>query len=210
MSKPQKRQKFQQGNCCYKAFITTVKEHLLSPASLVNNKSTIPKWRDITQIQKFAYYMMFMKTDDMMAITIDFSHAFRSKFSQQTYKKLKDTIRRRLNENLKNNLEYVPDYAFVIEKKNTQLHIHGVIRLSESQLSLAGKAFKTTAFGAQYEQFAIKNHILNIKKLYNPNGWLRYMLKSCWTAGKSIYISQNLRRLIREDYLSLEQIKTKD
>lgn len=210
----QKRQKKKQGKCCYSRFIARVIEYLTAPVPLVNNKThqnvVIPKWRNITAIQKLAYCMHYMDTEGFFAITLDFSDEFRKKFGWQIYRILKDTIRRRINANLKNILGYIPPYAFIIEGKNLFLHVHGIIKIPKHQMKELEHALKTTAFGARYNKTKMREHILKMEALYHPRGWFGYMMKNPQTGAASLFISQELRRDIKNNYqktLSIRNLK---
>lgn len=203
MKRQQKRQNSKPSKCCYSAFLARVRDYLFPPSDLVNSKATIPKWRDISAVQKLAFYLVYMKATDMWAVSLDFSKEFMKKFSHLTYKKLKDVIRRRLNENFKNNLGFVPLYAFIIERKNTQLHIHGIIKLDGGQIKVAKQVMMITAFGSKYNKSDMKGYIVKIQILYNHRGWLRYMNKNPINALHSLYINTALLRLIKDNYCKL-------
>ena len=203
MKYTQKRQKSQRGQSEYKAFIAKVREHLLPTNNIVNNKSLIPKWRDVTAIQKVVYYMIYMTVDNRYSVTIDFSESFREKFNRNSYKQLKDVIRRRLNENFKNNLGLIPFYAFIIENKNRDLHLHGIIELASHQVEEVKRVMKVTAFGVNYKTSPMKNHIIHVSRMYTPRRWLQYITKKPRTANLSLYISNGLLKKIKNDYCAL-------
>ena len=60
----------------------------------------LPLWRDITQVQKLAYFFYFMaetkKFTNIKPFTLDLSKPFRDKYSNLTYKKLKAVIIKRI------------------------------------------------------------------------------------------------------------------
>ncbi len=203
MVPPQKRKNKNSSKCCYSDFISTIKEYLLPKSPLVNNKSKIPKWRDVTPIQKLAYYSVYINIPNRIALTLNFSNKFIHKFSHLPNKKLKDVIRRRLNQNFKNNLGIVPNYAFIIERKESNFHIHGIIELDSNQIELAKRTMKVTAFGVGFNKSPMKNNILDLQYIYNKNKWLCYMIKNHKNVINSLYISNGLLTSIRNDYNAL-------
>lgn len=83
----------------------------------------LPLWRDITQVQKLAYFFYFMaetkKFTNIKPFTLDLSKQFRDRYNKLTYKKLKAVIIKRIY----GNLDYViqspnkPMMSFILSNK---------------------------------------------------------------------------------------------
>ena len=204
----QKRRKKRSTSRRYKSFIDKINKVLEERMSLVNNTDNasltyqIPQWRDLTKMQKLAYKMYFMDTSEMSAITVDFSHVLRDKYLPLNYAQVKAAVGKRLRENLKNALGYIPLYVFVVEDKNNMLHIHGIMNIPLHEKDRVKHALKVSACGVGYKDSPMNNRIIKIKPLTRPRGWLAYMNKTL-TSARSLYISQPFLRKIRADYMHL-------
>ncbi len=169
----------------------------------------LPLWRNVSPTQRLALFLnCFVSNPSYSGIvpfTLNVSHFFRDIYSDLTYKEAKEELRKRIYDNFKSNLGYVPRYAFVIEDKNNQFHLHGVIEVNRNDPKTYEKlrhALKLSAFGVGYENEEIHKHMLVIKKSYTqkgPRGWFLYMNKDN-TAADSLFISQSLKRDIKAEY----------
>ena len=173
---------------------------------LVNNivynlNITIPRWKELTKVQKAAFFLQYIVDEKWFALTLRFSNEFMNKCTQQ--QKTTDFIRRRLNENFKNSLGYVPKYLFCTEFDSEGFHIHGVVK-AENDLAIIQKTLKTTAFGRNYTKNPMpENCKIKCRKIYNPPGWACYILKKCNHQKFDIYISNQIITQIRQKYLNL-------
>ena len=118
MRKKQKIKSKKQSQRAYKAFISMVKwwKYKFDDTLYISNiydtgdikkeisVHRLPLWRDITQVQKLAYFFYFMaetkKFTNIKPFTLDLSKPFRDKYSNLTYKKLKAVIIKRIYGNL--------------------------------------------------------------------------------------------------------------
>ena len=113
------------------------------------NIHKLPMWRDITQVQKLAYFFYFMaetkKFTNIKPFTLDLSKPFRDKYSNLTYKKLKAVIIKRIY----GNLDYIfkssdkPMMSFILENKHKnkrkdindkETHIHGIREVFDEEI----------------------------------------------------------------------------
>lgn len=124
------------------------------------NIHRLPLWRDITQVQKLAYFFYFMaetkKFTNIKPFTLDLSKPFRDKYSNLTYKKLKAVIIKRIY----GNLDYIfkssdkPMMSFILENKHKnkrkdindkETHIHGIREVFDEDIdSKVRLALKTS------------------------------------------------------------------
>lgn len=171
--------------------------------SLVNNSNiiynlnniNIPRWKDLSKIQKAALFFNYVVDDSWFAITLRFSNDF----IINCYKnpKVTDFIRRRINENFRNKLGYVPEYLFSIEFDNGKLHMHGAIK-PNNNIEQINKIFKTTAFSRKRKYLLPEQFKLCCKKIYNGRGWGNYVLKNCWCSNFDLYICEAIIRRINK------------
>lgn len=233
MRKKQKTHKKKQSQRAYKDFISKVKwcrnkfdviPYISNICEDEHKKEEItvyrlPLWRDITLIQKQAYFFYFMvETKGFKRIkpfTLDFSKAFRDKYNKLTYKQLKAVIIKRMY----GNLDYIfkssskPMMSFILENKTTikrkdindkETHIHGIREVFDEKTdSKVITALKTSVCNGkkEYNEPEYRN-MLQTKKKYNKCGalgWLWYLSKgACCNNG--LYISQSLLEKIHNDY----------
>ena len=239
MRKKQKINKKKKSQRSYKDFISIVKWHknkfdVLSHISNIYENGDkkevvvyrLPLWRDITLIQKLAYFFYFMaETKDFKNIkpfTLNLSKSFRNRYKKLTYKELKAIIIKKIY----GNLDYIlkssnkPMMSFILENKtkdkrkdinDKETHIHGIREVfNEATDSKIRLALKTSVCNGKKEYNEPEYHnMLQTKKKYNNDkygakGWLWYLNKGvCCNHG--LYISQSLLEKIRNDYEQLYQ-----
>ena len=127
----------------------------------------LPLWRDITQVQKLAYFFYFMaetkKFTNIKPFTLDLSKQFRDRYNKLTYKKLKAVIIKRIY----GNLDYViqspnkPMMSFILENKHKnkrkdindkETHIHGIREVFDEDIdSKVRLALKTSVCNGKKE-----------------------------------------------------------
>lgn len=174
----------------------------------------LPLWRNVSLTQRLALFLNCFASNpsycNIVPFTLNVSHFFRDIYSDLTYKEAKDELRQRIYDNFKSNLGYVPRYAFVIEDKNKQFHLHGIIEVNIGDIETYEKlrhALKLSAFGVGYENEEMHKHMLVIKKSYTQKGaggWFIYMNKDN-TAADSLFISNALKQDIKAEYEALYQ-----
>lgn len=237
MRKKQKTNKKKQNQRAYKGFIFLVnwyknKFDVISHISNIYGNEDkkevsvyrLPLWRDITLIQKLAYFFYFMAEtkgfENIKPFTLDLSKSFRDKHKKLTYKKLKAVIIKKIY----GNLDYIfkssdkPMMSFILEnkKKNNrkdindkETHIHGIREVFDENIdSKVRTALKTSVCNGkkEYNEPEYRN-MLQTKDKYNNDksgakGWLWYLNKGvCCNNG--LYISQPLLEKIRHDYEQL-------
>lgn len=182
----------------------------------------LPLWRDITNIQKLAYFFYFMaetkKFTNIKPFTLDLSKQFRDRYNKLTYKKLKAVIIKRIY----GNLDYViqspnkPMMSFILENKHKnkrkdindkETHIHGIREVFDEDIdSKVRLALKTSVCNGkkEYNQPQHRN-MLQTKNNYTKHGakgWLWYLNKGA-CSNNGLYISQSLLNKIRDDYEQL-------
>lgn len=161
----------------------------------------IPRWRELTKVQKVAVFSKYIVDGNWVAVTLRFSEDFMNNGTRRP--KLTDFIRRRLNENFKNRLGYVPEYMFCLEFKNNAFHIHGVIK-SGDYLDVIKRVLKTTAFGRNYTKNPMPEYCkVRCKQIDDSYGWGTYILKNCNKPWFDIYMSSPVRGRIRKKYADL-------
>lgn len=237
MRKKQKTNKKKQNQRAYKGFIFLInwyknKFDVISHISNIYgnedkkevNVYRLPLWRDITLVQKLAYFFYFMaETKDFENIkpfTLDLSKQFRDKHKKLTYKKLKAVIIKKIY----GNLDYIfkssdkPMMSFILENKakdkrkdinDKETHIHGIREVFDENVDYKVRtALKTSVCNGkkEYKESEYRN-MLQTKDKYNDDkrgakGWLWYLNKgACCNNG--LYISQSLLGKIRNDYEQL-------
>lgn len=189
----------------------------------------LPIWRDITNIQKLAYFFYFMaETKDFKNIkpfTLDFSKQFRDKYKNSTYKKLKPIIIKKMYGNLHHILKPcdIPMMSFILENKkkskrkdikDKETHIHGIREVfDESTDSKVRLALKTSVCNGKKEYNKSKyNNMLQTKNDYTKcgaKGWLWYLNKGV-CSNNGLYISTSLLKRIHSDYNQLYKEYKKD
>ena len=179
-------------------------------------------WRDITQVQKLAYFFYFMaetkKFTNLKPFTLNLSKLFRDKYNKLTYKELKAVIIKRIY----GNLDYIfkssdkPMMSFILENKNKhknkrkdindkETHIHGIREVFDEKADKKVRlALKTSVCNGKKEYKGSKN-MLQTKNGYTKNdakGWLWYLNKGV-CSNNGLYISKSLLEKIRDDYNQL-------
>ncbi len=164
------------------------------------NIHKLPMWRDITQVQKLAYFFYFMaetkKFTNIKPFTLDLSKQFRDKYSNLTYKKLKAVIIKRIY----GNLDYIfkssdkPMMSFILENKHKnkrkdindkETHIHGIREVFDEEID-------------DKIQQALKTSVCNgIKNIKAPNTTIcsklkKDMIKMVQTVGYVILIKERV------------------
>lgn len=239
MRKKQKIKKKKQSQRAYKGFISIVNwyknkfdviSHISNIYGNEGKKEVIvyrlPLWRDITLVQKLAYFFYFMAEtqpfENIKPFTLDLSKSFRNRYKKLTYKNLKAVIIKKIY----GNLDYIlkssnkPMMSFILENKtkdkrkdinDKETHIHGIREVfDETTDSKIRLALKTSVCNGkkEYNEPEYRN-MLQTKKKYNDDkygakGWLWYLNKGvCCNHG--LYISQPLLEKIRNDYERLYQ-----
>lgn len=162
------------------------------------NNINIPKWKYLTKVQKVALFFNYIVDDSWYAITLRFSDAFIAGCSDNL--KITDFIRRRINENFKNKLGYVPEYLFSIEFSKGTFHIHGAIRPNDD-IEVIKKVLKTTAFSKKLHENNLPEQFkLRCNMIYDAIGWGRYILKRRYYPTFDIYICTPLIRRIAQKH----------
>lgn len=161
------------------------------------NNINIPRWKDLSKVQKVALFFNYVVDDSWYAITLRFSNEFMS--SCKNNSKVTDFIRRRINENFKNKLGYVPEYMFSIEFENGLLHMHGAIK-PDNDLKKIKQILKTTAFSKKRYCTLPEQFKLSCKGIYNARGWGRYVLKTCCRTEFDIYMCDPIIRRIAQTH----------
>ena len=237
MRKKQKINKKKQSQRAYKDFIFLVNWHknkfdvIFHISNIYGNEDKkevsvyrLPLWRDITLVQKLAYFFYFMAEtkpfENIKPFTLDLSKLFRDKHKKLTYKKLKAVIIKKIY----GNLDYVfkssdkPMMSFILENKtkdkrkdinDKETDIHGIREVFDENIDYKVRtALKTSVCNGKKEYKEPKyRNMLQTKDKYNNDkscakGWLWYLNKGvCCNNG--LYISQPLLEKIRNDYEQL-------
>lgn len=181
----------------------------------------LPIWRNVTPIQRLAYFFYFMsETKDFTSLkpfTLNLSKHFRERYKKLTYKKLKAEIIKKMY----GNLDYIfqssekPMMAFILESKPTnkrkdindkEIHIHGIRQVySEDVDQKVRLALKTSVCNGKKEyKDPIYHNMLQTSNdygdyPYGAKGWMRYINKSPHS-NNGLYISLPLLDKIRKDY----------
>lgn len=183
---------------------------------------SLPLWRNITPIQKLAYFFYFMAETknfkNIKPFTLNLSKSFRDRYKNLTYKELKAVIIKKIY----GNLDYVlqsspkPMMSFILENKkknkrkdinDKETHIHGIREVLDKETDDKVKsALKTSVCNGRKEYKESEYHnMFQTEKRYNKygaKGWLCYLNKgACCNNG--LYISQPLLEKIRNDYEQL-------
>ena len=236
MRKKQKISKKKKSQKVYKDFIYIVKWWkydfiLASHISNIyddNDKKEVevyrlPIWRDITDIQKLAYFLYFMSETKsftyLKPFTLDFSKEFRDRYKNLSYKELKAVIIKRMYGNLDYQLQSIskPMMSFILENKPThrrkdikdkETHIHGIREVFNEDIdSKVRLALKTSVCNRnkEYKRPEYRN-MLHTSEKYDveqgPEGWMRYLNKGV-CSNNGLYISDSLLEKIRNDYNQL-------
>ena len=237
MRKKQKINKKKQSQRAYKGFIFLVNWHknkfdvIPYISNIYENEDKkevsvyrLPLWRELTPVQKLAYFFYFMAEtkpfENIKPFTLDLSKLFRDKHKKLTYKKLKAVIIKKIY----GNLDYVfkssdkPMMSFILENKtkdkrkdinDKETHIHGIREVFDENIDYKVRtALKTSVCNGKKEYKEPKyRNMLQTKDKYNNDksgakGWLWYLNKGvCCNNG--LYISQPLLEKIRNDYEQL-------
>ena len=237
MRKKQKINKKKKSQRAYKDFIFLIKwyknnfditSHI---SNIYENKYKkevtiyrLPIWRDITLVQKLAYFFYFMAETkpfkNIKPFTLKLSKSFRDRYKKLTYKGLKAVIIKKIY----GNLDYVlqssnkPMMSFILENKtkdkrkdikDKETHIHGIREVFEEERdSKVRLALKTSVCNGKKEYNEPEYHnMLQTKEKYNDDtlgalGWMWYINKGV-CSNNGLYISQSLLEKIRNDYEQL-------
>lgn len=234
MRKKQKTKAKKQSQRAYGCFISKVKwwkkhiDDIFYISNIYEKKEIsvhkLPIWRDVTSIQKLAYFFYFMaETQDFTSLkpfTLDLSKEFRDKHKNLTYKKLKAVIVKRMYGNLDYALKdsTKPMMSFILENKPTNkrkdindkgTHLHGIREVFNEDIdSKVRLSLKTSVCNGkkEYKQPQYKNMLQTSKKYtshqYGASGWMSYINKGV-NSNNGLYISQSLLERIRDDYTLL-------
>lgn len=187
------------------------------------NLYRLPIWREVTDIQRLAYFFYFMAdTSEFINIkpfTLDFSKEFRDRYKNLSYKELKPIITKKIYGNLSYHLKSIkkPMMSFVLENKPTykrkdindkETHIHGIREVFDEDIEKKMKSIlKTSACNRkkEYKRPEYRN-MLHTREKYDiqqgPEGWMRYLNKGV-CSNNGLYISDSLLEKIRNDYNQL-------
>ena len=235
MQKKQKKDKKKKSQRAYGDFIYIVKcwkddfiftSHISNIYDRDYKKNEIkvyrlPIWRNITDIQKLAYFLYFMAETkefiNLKPFTLDFSKEFRDRYKNLSYKELKAVIIKRMYGNLDYQLQSKskPMMSFVLENKvkskrkdinDKETHIHGIREVfnDEDLDSKVRLSLKTSVCNRnkEYKQPEYRN-MLQTKDKYNDKqgaeGWMLYLNKGV-CSNNGLYISDSLLEKIHTDY----------
>ena len=238
MQKKQKINKKKKSQRAYGDFIHIVKYWMYSSiftsniSNIYDNNDRkeievyrLPIWRDVTDIQRLAYFFYFMAETkefiNLKPFTLDFSKEFRDRYKNLSYKELKAIIIKRMYGNLDYQLQSIkkPMMSFILENKPTyrrkdindkETHIHGIREiLNDKDLdSKVILSLKTSVCNGnkEYKQPKYRN-MLQTKDKYNDDkngakGWMKYLNKGA-CSNNGLYISDSLLEKIRNDYNQL-------
>ena len=187
------------------------------------NLYRLPIWRDVTEIQRLAYFFYFMAdTNEFINVkpfTLDLSKEFRDRYKNLSYKELKSIIIKKIYGNLSYHLKSIkkPMMSFVLENKPTykrkdindkETHIHGIREVFDEDIEKKMKSIlKTSACNRkkEYKRPEYRN-MLHTREKYDiqqgPEGWMRYLNKGV-CSNNGLYISDSLLGKIRNDYNQL-------
>lgn len=159
-----------------------------------------PAWDSLNYIDKLVLLGAYLNENNTYkAFTVVLSHRFRQLMKET--ESWADYVRRRLNVNFKNELGFVPDYMFVIEKSKKDLeHLHGVFEINVAHETTIRDVFKRTVFGIGYKQSDINRHIFKTDNLYDAPKWIRYCLKTGHITKEKVYMTSNLRNNVKALY----------
>jgi len=237
MRKKQKRKSKKQNQRAYSRFISKVKwwkknvDDIICISNICKSEyekkeisvHKLPIWRNVTSIQKLAYFFYFMsETKDFTSLkpfTLNLSKEFRDKHQDLTYKKLKAVIIKRMYGNLDHIFKSSakPMMAFIIENKPTNkrkdindkgTHIHGIREVFSEDIDCKVRlALKTSVCSGKKEYKEPKYHnMLHTSKKYHEcgaAGWMLYLNKGVHSNNG---LSQSLLERIRDDYNLLYKI----
>lgn len=174
------------------------------PLVLDNNR--YPTWDNLHYIDKLILLGAYLNENNIYkAFTVVLSHRFRQSMIETEC--WADYVRRRLNINFRNKLEFVPNYMFVIERSRNDLeHLHGVIEIKGVSETLIRDIFKRTIFGAEYKQSDINRHIFRFDELYNAPKWIRYCLKTGHIKNSNVYMTSNLKNNVKALFVKNKEI----
>lgn len=165
------------------------------------NNTNIPRWKDLSKVQKVGLFFNYIVDESWYAITLRFSDKFVAGCISNS--KITDFIRRRINENFKNRLGYVPEYLFSIEFSKGSFHIHGAIK-PDGNIDIIKKILKTTAFSKKSTHvYFPEQYKLRCVVIYDPKGWGRYILKNRNHPKFDIYICTPITQKIAKKYREL-------
>lgn len=179
----------------------------------------LPIWRNVTQVQKLAYFFYFMaetkEFENIKPFTLDLSKPFRDKYKNLTFRELKAVIIKKVFGNLYYHLKSSdkPMMSFILENKgkskrkdinDKETHIHGIREVIDEETdNKVRSALKTSVCNGKKEYNAPKHrNMLQTKDGYNKygaKGWLWYLNKGI-CSNNGLYISQSLLKEIRQDY----------
>lgn len=236
--KKQKITSKKQNQRAYRGFITKVKwwrkniDDILLISNIYESEyqkkeilvHKLPLWRNVTSIQRLAYFFYFMaETKDFTSLkpfTLDFSQPFRDKYKHLTYKQLKAVISKRMY----GNLDYIfksslkPMMSFILENKpknkrkdinDKGTHLHGIREVFNEDIDCKVRlALKTSVCNGkkEYKEPKYKNMLHTSKKYashqYGAAGWMLYLNKGV-NSNNGLYISDSLLRKIQNDYTLL-------
>lgn len=172
---------------------------------IYNLNNNIPRWKELSKVQKVDLFFTYIVDDKWIAMTLRFSDAFVAKCVGRT--KITDFIRRRINENFKNKLGYVPEYMFCLEFDQNYFHIHGVIK-PDNDFDVIKKVLKASAFcNRKYQKIFPEQFKLKCAMLYRAKGWGNYILKHCDHKLFDIYLCLPIIRRIAHKYNELVSIR---
>ena len=235
MRKKQKINKKKQSQRAYKGFIFLVNWHknkfdvIPYISNIYENEDKkevsvyrLPLWRELTPVQKLAYFFYFMAEtkpfENIKPFTLDLSKLFRDKHKKLTYKELKAVIIKKIYGNLDYALQLSnkPMMSFILENKtkdkrkdtdDKETHIHGIREVFDESIDCKIRlALKTSVCNGkkEYNKPEYRNMLQTKDKYskYGAKGWLWYLNKGvCCNNG--LYISQPLLEKIRNDYEQL-------
>ena len=188
------------------------------------NLFRLPIWRDVTEIQRLAYFLYFMaETREFINVkpfTLDFSKEFRDRYKNLSYKELKPIIMKKIYGNLDYHLKSIkkPMMSFVLENKPTyrrkdindkETHIHGIREVFDKDIEDKLKSSLKTSVCNGNKEYKRPEYrkMLHTTERYNDDkngakGWMKYLNKGA-CSNNGLYISDSLLEKIRNDYNQL-------
>lgn len=158
------------------------------------------RWKDISNKDKLILIFGYIIDKSYYTLSLDLSKSFIKKISHLSRKEQIDFIRRRVNINLKNNFGYLPNSILLVAyEKDREIHLHGVIKINYNEINKLKRILKKTFFGKDYKETSFNRYIVDIKQVYAPKSWLRYITKDFANNSKKVFNEFYIcRALIKE------------
>ncbi len=170
----------------------------------------VPRWKDVTRVQKGAYFAKFLAESKefltLKPFSLDFTYTLHDRYCTNKLSVIRDEFSKKIYNNLRQHGKQHIEMAYCIEGRSKRLHCHGFI--DKENLGDFTNLLKQSACSTRNEYKEINyNNMLKFseysyQKSGGSYGWYCYIHKGSHSEN-AFHLSHSLLIRIRDEYEKL-------